>query len=440
IVQEVAPADLVVEATNTARGLVEARGLALQFAIAEGLPPILVDPLRIRQVLINLLNNAARFTERGSVTVSARREGDAVVFTVTDTGVGIAPEDIPVIFEEFKQLDSATTRRHEGAGLGLAISRRFVELHGGRIWVESDLGHGSAFSFSLPAKHAEATEEPLAPGRSPVRWGLLEANAPALLAVTASTTAAALISRYVRGCRTVIVQDLEQAGEAARELMPQVVLLDQACSGELDLAQLALAWDLPEALFLRCPLPGQDKAQPSSDISGYLIKPISQQNLWDTLRRFGDQVDKVLVVDDDRDFVRLMARLLDSPVRRYQVIRAHSGQEALRMLERHTPDLALVDVRMPDMDGWQLTAAIRSNPLCGRMPIVIISGQDEVDSLEPLRGTVAIARGEGFAPAETIHWIQDSLDVATRAVRLIRPNGAAPADEPTPKRSTGAVP
>ncbi len=234
--EEVDPADLVREAVATARSLVEARGLALHTAVEPGLPALWVDPTRIRQVLFNLLNNAARFTDQGSVTVSARRQDEQVVFAVADTGVGIAPEDIQYIFEEFRQADGSTRRSHGGAGLGLAISRRFVELHGGRIWVESEVGRGSTFYFSLPASQgpAAALSHPhllRTAGTAPARGG----EEPVLLAFTRSPSAAALLMRYVRGFRTVVASDREQAQRAARQFMPQsgaqfLPLPSQACS------------------------------------------------------------------------------------------------------------------------------------------------------------------------------------------------------------------
>lgn len=131
LTERIDPIALVSEAISTARSLVEAHGLTLRAEIAPDLPQICVDPTRIRQVLFNLLNNAARFTEQGSVTVSVRAQGDDLVFAVADTGAGIAPESLPRIFDEFQQVDRSKRRRHGGAGLGLAISRRFVELHGG---------------------------------------------------------------------------------------------------------------------------------------------------------------------------------------------------------------------------------------------------------------------------------------------------------------------
>jgi len=415
--EETDPATLVQEAVNTARSLVEAHGLALRMEIEPDLPPIWMDPTRIRQVLFNLLNNAARFTERGGVTISARRQEEEVVFAVTDTGVGIDPEDIPRLFEEFHQLDGTTRRYHEGAGLGLAISRRFVEMHGGRIWVESRVGKGSTFYFSLPVRQPKSTETSLTSSDNTAHLVPAHLNAEhTLLAVTPSPSAAALLTRYVRGCHAVVVQDLDQARHAAQQLMPEAVVVDAACE-KLDPAHLdvlAQAWQMPSTPFLACPLPGEEPLHRRLAADGYLIKPISRQNLWDMLRQFGEDIDSILIVDDDHDFVRMLSRMLDNPLRRYQVIGAHSGHEGLEMLRHHQPDLVLLDLMLPDISGLQVIKRVRSTPTGRQLPIVIVSARGEIDHLEPLNGTVCITKAEGLTPGEIVRWVQEVLHTTTK--------------------------
>jgi signal transduction histidine kinase/CheY-like chemotaxis protein len=411
--EEVDPATLAQEAVNTARSLVEARGLTLRLECEPDLPRLWVDPTRIRQVLFNLLNNAARFTERGGVTVSVRRQGDAIVFAVADTGVGIAADDLPLLFEEFRQIDATTRRRHEGAGLGLAISKRFVELHGGRIWVESIVGQGSTFSFSLPLQaRASAVSGDLA---SAARVSEVNTADRALLVVTPSPAAGALLARYLRGCRTVVARDLEQGQRLARQLTPQAVILDAASvTPPMPLDRLGHAWGVPGAWFMSCPLPGEEPMRQRLAVDGYLIKPVSRQGLWDVLRQFGEEIDHILVVDDDRDFVRLMGRLLDNPIRRYQVISAYSGQEGLELLRYRRPDLLLLDLMLPDMSGVEVIERVRATPLGQHLPIVVVSAQDEMNTLETLRGEVKIARADGFRPGEVVQWVQGMLDAVAQ--------------------------
>ena len=403
---------LVEEAVDTARSLVEMQGLELFTEIEPGLPPLWVDPVRIRQVLFNLLNNAARFTEQGYVSVHVYQKDNQVIVAVKDTGVGIAPEDVPRVFEAFHQLDGSMQRRRSGVGLGLTISKRFVELHGGRIWAESEPGRGSTFYFSLPVNNT-ATLSYLVesdPALSP------QARQPRLvLAITRSTSAATMLTRYLRDCRTIIVQDLEQARSVARQMLPQVILVDpsDAAWGGDGIEALSEAWGLPHTPFIACVLPGVERQGRRGTASGYLIKPVSRESLWDVLRQFAEDVDRVLVVDDDQDFVQLMTRLLDNPLRRYQVFSAYSGKEALAMITRLKPDLVLLDLKLPDLDGLAVMERIRSIPAGKDIPIVIVSGQDEVNALESLGGPITINKLSGFQPGEVLRVIQAVLDATT---------------------------
>ncbi len=428
--QEADPEALVQEAVSAARSLVEARGLALRVDIEPHLPPLWLDPARIRQVLYNLLSNAARFTLQGSITVSVGRQGEEVLFAVTDTGVGIAPQDIPRIFAEFQQLDPDTRDPHGGSGLGLPISRRFVELHGGRMGVESQVGLGSTFHFTLPI----AAGHPVAPAvagrpRSAPAVPASPAEERILLTVTRSPAAAALFARYVRRCRTIIVEDLEHAQQAARQMLPQAVVID-AAAASFDagaLRELAQEWGLPQTPFLACTLPGEEVLRQRLDVEGYLVKPISRQSLWDVLRRFGEGVDRVLVIDDDRDFARLLGRLLDSPVRRYQVMGAHSGREGLEMVQHYQPDLVLLDLMLPDMNGAQVISRLRADPSRRGLPIVVVSAQDQIDTLGAVPGDMLTTKAAGLLPGELVQWVQSLLDTATHNGQQAPGDGAAKA-------------
>ena len=409
--EEVDPVALVQEVANTARSLVESQGLALHTELASNLPRLWLDPTRIRQVLLNLLNNAAHFTEAGSVTISVWQQGDDLVFAVKDTGVGIAPDDVARIFEEFEQVDSSVRRRHEGTGLGLAISKRFVTLHGGRIWAHSQPGKGSTFYFSLPLHPLEAgalaEKAPFtAQNLSPI------AERPTLLVITPSLTAAALLTRYVHGCHTVTVPDLPQGRQMAREIMPQVVVIDSNC-GTLDstrLDALSQSWELPGASFVACPLPCEGTLHEKLAVDAFLVKPISREDLWNVLRGFGEEIVKVLIIDDNIEFVQLMSRMLDDAVRRYTVISAYNGREGLAMLGVHRPDLVLLDIKLPDIPGTEIIKQIRSTPEWHTLPIVVVSAQDELDISENLSGAVTVAKPDGFSSAEVVRWVQRLLD------------------------------
>lgn len=405
---------LILDTASTVHNLVDARGLELRTDIEPNLPIVEIDPVRIRQVLFNLISNAARFTDTGSITVGICSAGHNVTCRVADTGVGIPEREINRVFEAFHQVDGTTERKHEGAGLGLTISKHFVELHGGKIWVESAEGKGSTFFFSLPTKTT------IEPHKIHVVRQTDSGNRNRerlLLAVTRSPAAITLLNRYLAQCRTVVVADLEQAAVAIRNILPQAVLIDttsyeQSLTAE-DLDQLAQEWNLLKTPLIAGPLPGEERLRQRTTAAGFLLKPVNQESLWNTLRQYEANVDKILLVDDDRDFVRLMKRLLDNPLRRYRVFSAFSGREALRLVQHFKPDLVLLDFRLPDISGPEVLKALRRMPGYEKIPVIIVSAQDELDTMEALHGPLIVTRQEGYLPADIIHATQSVLDIST---------------------------
>ena len=401
--------DVIEDAINTARGLVVGRGLALHTHIAPDLPPVWGDAVRLKQVILNLLNNAARFTEDGSVTVSADCQDKDVIVCVADTGIGIPTDSIPQIFESFRQLENPMQRRTEGAGLGLAISQQLIHLHGGHIWAESQVGVGSRFFFSLPTGPLETldTSKSLEPGSA---W--VGVQDPVVLIVTRSPSAAALLSRHLPGYQTITVAELEQAHTAAHQVIPQAMIIDsatEALSAD-DLRSFTARLDLPQTVVITCPLPGEEPQRKRLAVDGYMIKPISREELWNVLRQFNESLNRVLVVDDDHDFVRLIGRMLTGPVRQYHVTYAYSGTEALEMIKHSRPEILLLDLKLPDIDGFQVIQAVRADPANDAMRIVIITAYEEVDSSNLLAGTLSVTRGTGMMPTQIIGWIQGMLD------------------------------
>jgi CheY-like chemotaxis protein len=219
----------------------------------------------------------------------------------------------------------------------------------------------------------------------------------------------------------VVVQSLEQARQAVQQVVPQAVLIDTA-SKTLDLAalgELACLWELDVPL-IACPLPGEEPLRQNLVADGYLIKPVARQSLWNLLRQFGEEMDSVLVVDDDRDFVRLMSRMLDDPVRRYQVRRAYNGQQALQMIQRRPPDLVLLDLMLPDIHGYQVIDRLRSDPASQHIPVVIVSAQDEIENVGAVSGSIQVTKAGSLRPGEVMEWIQNIVNMATGPGRTMR--------------------
>ena len=415
ILENADPGELVREAVATARSLVEAKGLRLREEIAPQIPELRIDATRIRQVLFNLLNNAARFTDEGVVTVAVKQQASEVVFSVSDTGVGIPAEDIPRVFREFEQLDGGTRRRHGGVGLGLSISRGFVELHGGRIWAESQVGKGTIFSFALPI-------EPMKTRVTAARWVTTPRRLATskgddlLLVVTKSLSGGGILSRHMQGVRTIVVSDLSQAIEMAKRLFPQGMIVDIASVDIPDggVAGLARTCGLTDVPIMACPLPGEGSLRRSLAVDGYLIKPITQPALLDVLRPFGEAVDRIQVIDDEQDFVRLLRRFLSTSVRSYQVRSAYTALEGLEMMRQRPPDLLLLDLGLPDVAGETVIEVMRAEGELASIPIVVVSGQEQIDNLRLLDGELVVARSNGLEIGDLIQWMQRIVDTSTR--------------------------
>ena len=421
--QRTDPALLIQEVANTIRALVEKNGLVLRIEIGSELPNLIIDSTRIRQVLFNLINNAIRFTERGGITLRVWRRESEVIFAVSDTGIGIAEKDILRLFEEFSQLDGSTRRRHGGTGLGLYISRTFVELHGGHIWVESQVGQGSTFSFSLPvhriafgASQVEDIAESIPTHASPT------VEEDTLLVISSNFPAVGLVARALRGFHAEIVPTLDQADRAIEHLLPEAILIDTADVSltPAEFQRVGRAWRDSSIPILCCALPDVGHWR-RLNVEGYLLKPVSSQSLYDALRPLGETIDRILVVDDDQDFARLVDRILSSPVRRYHVSSASTAQQALDLIQYRRPDMILLDLVLPDMEGEALIEQIRCHPNCKNIPILVVSGRDELFQLQPIMGGITLTTSSGLMPDEVVRLIQAISG-------LKKPNRAALAD------------
>ena len=426
--EKVDPAELVVEAAETARSLVENRGLTLRVHIQpdpggrDGLPPVYVDRIRIRQVLLNLLNNAARFTERGSVTVSASLAEGEVVISVADTGIGIAPQDIPKVFEEFRQLDGSTTRRYGGTGLGLAISKQFVELHGGRMWVESQPGEGSTFFFTLPLAQAEderpssgrfITSPPLSPFSGPFKERTI-------LVVHDDPITLRLFQRHLEGYRVVGVGDRAEAQRLIQKERPRALVLGWPPEGDVREPQSndgtwfqemesAPGYGLP---LIACPIPSGRHLADSLGVTDYLIKPISRERLLEAIERWNGQVRRLLIIDDDPSMVRLLARMIRSASRSYQIGMACGGEEGLALMREMRPDLVLLDLIMPPPDGFEVLERMRAEERWRDVPVIAVTAKDLIaEDFSPCRGKLlGIWKEDGFSTWEIMSGLQGLLD------------------------------
>lgn len=366
--------------------LIDKKGLSLTVQVPQTLPVIYCDRTRIRQVLLNLLSNAARYTEVGKITLAVEVHTNEITISVTDSGPGIAAEDVQRIFEPFFQVASAQGRAQSGSGLGLTISKQFVEMHDGKLWVESQFGVGSTFFFTIPLT---TIASPLAKADRWLNEGwlwrdrLLRQPLPSLphrlrmilcdltgdlLAICADADLSASIE--VVECLT-LVQAMEEAQNCpshllwinapASELIPMVT---QACIAVADTPIIATAFCTQSDLVL-----GKGALE-------YLIKPVTRADIQAALQLVGTTVERILVVDDDSETRQLLVRMVLACDDTIETIESNTGSDALTQLRSRQPDLLLLDMMLPDMNGTQLLEQKLQEPTICHIPTVIISAQD----------------------------------------------------------------
>lgn len=358
--------DVLMECVAMLEEYVHAKGIALRCATSPDLPKVAADRVRIRQVALNLLTNAARHTEHGYIEIGARTHGDEVLVSVQDTGHGIHPDRLPRIFEPF---DAAEATRadgwHAGTGLGLPISRRLVELHGGRMWVESTVGSGTTFYFTLPI-----TEN----GRGPSRVEYADPaplsikRRPALLVSTSDDTLVQSLQKRVDG-EVLAAPGLAATREAAVDLRPDLILIDI----NETLGEEEGPWPAP---VLQLPLPDRQRYTDALGVQELLIKPVTKQTLTEALLTLAPGAQRILVVDDDARFSDLVGRMLDGEGEGYHTLAAYAGDEALALLESEPVDAIILDQRLEDTTGASLCPRIRALPAHSRTPIIMVTAYD----------------------------------------------------------------
>jgi CheY-like chemotaxis protein/anti-sigma regulatory factor (Ser/Thr protein kinase) len=345
------------------------------------------DRMRFKQILYNLLSNAVKFTPaEGTITIESRIESDAVRISVIDTGIGIAVRDQKLIFEEFRQASDTTKGVTEGTGLGLTITRRIVELHGGRIWVESEPGKGSCFSFTLPiGTEVEPAAKPLATARanSGRDKGLV-------LVVDDELASRELLVGYLEseGYRTATAWSGSEAIEKARELCPDAITLDMLMpekSGWETLSRLKRDPTVASIPVISVTIVDEKGLGLAMGADEYLVKPVAKEDLLNAIRRHvrGGPIQSaaVLIVDDDSATRQMLAEMVQSAG--YQPLLAASGVEALEMVSKDVR-VILMDLIMPEMDGFQLLRNLRSSKTASGIPVLVLTGKDLTDEEKQL--------------------------------------------------------
>jgi len=361
---------------RTVEPLLKSEWLRLVKTIPDDVPVLFTDQEKLKQILINLLSNAVKFTEEGSITVSAHHEGNAVSVAVSDTGIGIPSEALELIFEEFRQVDSSSTRKYGGTGLGLSISRHFARLLGGDVTVESTVGVGSTFTVTLPVRYSTlgssaAIDSPAGP-EGPAKDGHL------VLAIDDDPDVIYLIRENLAeaGYRVVGALSAEEGVRKARELRPFAITLDILMPG-------TDGWEVLHQL----------KADPATrDIpvvvlsivdnkdlgyhlgaSDYLIKPVDRDAILSALARIHRDRGSILVVDDDPSVADMVRQLLEGEP--YLIAAAADGEQALEAIAHQQPGVILLDLLMPRMDGFELLKRLKEEASYRHIPVIVLTAK-----------------------------------------------------------------
>jgi GAF domain-containing protein/CheY-like chemotaxis protein len=344
----------------------------------DGIGAMHADLTKVRQALFNLLSNACKFTERGTVALDVARESvdrqDWLTFSVSDTGIGMTPEQLGKLFEAFTQADAATTRRYGGTGLGLALSRRLCRMMGGDITVESEAGRGSTFTIRLPALVHDAPGEPPAP--APPADSALP-GVGTVLVIDDEAAVRDLMQRFLvkEGFRVVTASGGEEGLRRAREVQPDAITLDvmmPGMDGWAVLTALKADPDLADIPVVMLTIVDDKNLGYALGASDYLTKPIDRERLVTVLHRYRRDLP-VLVVDDDADLRALLRRMLEPEG--YTVIEADNGRTALERLREVTPSVVVLDLMMPEMDGFEFVAEFRGREAWRAIPIVVVTAK-----------------------------------------------------------------
>lgn len=404
---------VVREAIGNVERLFADAGLEVTVDLPEGLPLVQADPDRIRQVLVNLLYNAVRFTRRGGVTVSAHVADHDVVVEVRDTGSGIPPEELPKLFEAFYQ-EQSPMRGRRGSGFGLTICKRFVELHGGNIWARSVVGSGTTISFSLPLHDSVASTA--APRRLPVA-GQRQLLGVAVIDPLGDT--AHLLGRYLDHYRVHRLDRPDQAEHLAADGQLQAVIVSSPGIREAWSDYRRTRPHLQNTPTLYCPLRTRDTIAAELGVSSYLVKPVTREQVRRSLRGLEHKLRQVVVIEDDVEMRALLARTVRSLSRRYTVVEAADGIAGLQAIRELHPDAILLDLLMPEADGYAVLRALAADSALREIPVIVISGKGVRE--EVVTPLIEIGRPNGLTVGDTVACLRANLDAL-----LARPGGDGP--------------
>lgn len=371
-------ATMVAEVANTIRPMVEKNGNTLSVRIPANTGTMRADLTKVRQSLFNLLSNAAKFTKNGVIGLDATADRENIVFAVSDTGIGITPEQQKKVFEPFTQADAGTSRQFGGTGLGLALTRYFARFMGGELSVESEHGKGSTFSIRIPRMVNDQ-----ASGR--VRAMDIERAVAqpkgTVLVIDDDPTARDLVVRLLmkEGFLAETASSGAEGLRMTRTMRPTIITLDvmmPQMDGWTVLETLKNDPELRDIPVIMLTIVDNRNLGFTLGASEYLTKPVERERLSLVLKKFAcdNPPCLVMIVDDDAEARRRVRYFLEHE--KWQLLEAANGREALALLKEHRPRLILLDLLMPEMDGFEFSLELARNPEWSGIPIVVLTAKD----------------------------------------------------------------
>ncbi len=371
--------------------LFKQKKLTVKETVEPNLPKLSTDIVKVRQILMNLLSNAAKFTDQGDVIVNVGKKGDMVFFAVKDSGIGIKPEHYDIVFEEFKQVDGSNTRKYKGTGLGLPISRRLARILGGDLVVESVYGQGSTFTLTLPPvyvaqgdtivqKKPELTKPKPAVEVAKQAVKPLPAGGAQILCIDDDPDAIEILRKYLipEGYSVISALSGEEGIKMAQQAVPALITLDIMMpekDGWQVLRELKANPKTKDIAVVIHSIIDNKPLAMSLGAVDVVAKPTDPTRLLSLAKQFVKSRDEfLLVVDDNEDFAETIRRLLVEDGYKVQV--ANGGTKALEILRSSSPALILLDLMMPEMDGFAVVRELQQNEKWRKIPVVILSGKD----------------------------------------------------------------
>ncbi len=363
----------------------------LEFLLSPEFEEIVVDQTRFKQVLINLISNAAKFSHNGStITISSERVENDLVFRVIDHGVGMKPEELIHLFKPFKQASSGKGMNRSGVGLGLAITKKLIELHGGAIWIDSTWGEGTTVTFKIPLIIDVNAEQVMQSGMLlealKQEQPLLEKGAkPLALIVEDGPQASELLKLHIEsaGYEVAIARDGAQAVDMAKRLRPSIITLDLMLPVKdgwqvlQELKRHPLCKHIP---IIIVSIIEEKSLGFSLGAADYFIKPVNKDELVKSLDRFrllrtnADKQPTILVIDDDRAATDLVQVILENEG--YRVLKSNSGRQGVEMAMENRPDLIILDLVMPEVSGFHVAYELRNIPSTRFIPIIVLTSME----------------------------------------------------------------